>query len=103
MSPPPPPLATPRVADPPRVSLATAVAHPEKVGHLDGVPHDIVGFLAYAVVALAGLTAVAYLLGGPTVALSIGLVAGALVILRLVRRARRERIVEAVAADHDRP
>lgn len=86
---------------PPVVPIEAAIEHPEKVGHPDRVPHDIVGFLAYAIVVLAAITLISYLVGGPVAAFVVGGGAGGLAMVSLLRRSRRERVAEAVAASHD--
>ena len=87
--------------DPADVPLRVAIEHPEKVGHPDGVPHDIIGLAAYLSILLAGATLIAWLVVGIPLAIAVAVV-GAIVILRsLPRRARRERREQAIdAATH---
>lgn len=84
--------------DPADVPLIVAVEHPEKVGHPDGVPHDVIGIAAYVTVLIAAATIIAWLTVGAWLAVPIAIV-GAVVLMRsLPKRARRERRVEAIDA-----
>lgn len=69
--------------------------HPERAGKPDGVPHDIVGMLAFGIVIAAMVMLGAYLLGGVWPALAIAAVAAVFLIARLSRRSTRERDEEA--------
>ena len=87
----------PRTLPDPRGAVAAAVAHPEKVGHVDGIPHDVIGLLAVICVVTVGLTLLAFLMFGGLVALVVGVAGAWLMMRRLPRRARREQVAEAVA------
>ena len=72
-----------------------AFDHPEKVGHPDGVPHDVVGRVALSAVLLAGLAAISYFAFGLWIALTVGVVALWILFRGLPRQARKERTEEA--------
>ena len=84
--------------DPADVPLDVAVAHPEKVGNPDGVPHDVIGIAAYVSVMLAGLTIFLWLVFGLWLAIPVAIVGAVILMRKLPRRARRERKEEAVDA-----
>jgi hypothetical protein len=75
-------------------------AHPEKVGHPDGVPHDIVGRTAIGLVIVAGVGVFAYLAFGAIVAVLAGIAALWLVWRGLPKKARAERTHEAIVEAH---
>ena len=77
-------------------AVEQAYEHPEKTGHPDGVPHDIVGRLALVCVAIAGLGVFAYFAFGVIAAVVIGAVALWLMTRGMGKKARRERTAEAV-------
>ena len=60
----------------------------------DEVPHDVVGVLALSLAMIALLVAVLYLTLGAVAAAIGGVIAGAFAIVRLTRRAARERLEE---------
>ncbi len=62
---------------------------------VDVVPHDIVGYLAMGIVGVAMAMFWAYLASGVALALMVGAVIGGYAIVRLSRRAHRERQEEA--------
>lgn len=72
-----------------------AFDHPEKVGHPDGVPHDVVGRVALSAVFLAAIGVFAYFAFGVWIALTVGVVAIWILLRGLPRQARKERTVEA--------
>ena len=75
--------------------VAHVYEHPERVGNPDGVPHDIVGRVAVALVVLAGVGVITYLALGIIPAILIGFVAMWLVLRGVPKKARRERNEEA--------
>lgn len=79
-------------------SAEVAFEHPEQVGHLDGIPHDVIGMLAYGIVMLVAATVIAYLAVGIVAAGVAAVVIAALMLRFLPRRARRERRQEAILA-----
>jgi hypothetical protein len=94
----PPPLhhePEPEVHHAAPVPIQIAVAHPEKVGVPDGIPHDVVGMLAYGIVLLSGATLISYLWAGVWLAVVVALVGGYVMERGLPSRSRRERKVEA--------
>jgi hypothetical protein len=78
-----------------------AFDHPEKVGHPDGVPHDVVGRIAISSVLLAAIGVFAYFAFGLWIALTVGVVAAWILFHGLPRRARKERTTEAFHDVHD--
>ena len=62
----------------------------------DEVPHDVVGLLALGIVFMAIVTAVLWLVAGPLIACLVGGVLGLFTVIRLTRRASRERVAESV-------
>lgn len=72
-----------------------AFDHPERVGHPDGVPHDVVARLAIGIVILAGVGVLAYLALGAIAAVVIGVFTLWLVLRGLPKKARVERTHEA--------
>lgn len=66
----------------------------------DEVPHDVVGLLALGIVLMALVTAVLWLVAGPVVACIVGGILGLFTVIRLSRRASRERIEESVLPKH---
>jgi hypothetical protein len=62
----------------------------------DEVPHDVVGLLALGLVLMALVTAVLWMVAGPVVAGIVGGILGLFTVIRLSRRARRERIEESM-------
>ena len=103
----PPPTAaayhpSPGRHDPADVPLKVAIEHPEKVGHPDGVPHDIIGLAAYLSILLAGASLIAWLVVGVWLAVAIMVLGVFLIMRNLPKRARRERREEAIdAATHN--
>lgn len=92
--------------DPANVPLRVAVAHPEKVGHPDGVPHDVIGIAAYFSVMIAAITVISWLSVGAWLAIPLAVLGILLLTRGLAKRSRRERKEEAVAAAlhlHDTP
>lgn len=77
------------------VPVKVAVEHPEKVGKPDGVPHDIIGILAYGIAVLAGATLLSWLFVGAWLAVLVGIVGGILLVKNLPKRSTRERRQEA--------
>lgn len=94
------PAPNPQVPEP--VPLEVAIDHPEKVGHPDGVPHDIVGLLMLGCVVLAAAMTAAYFVVGLGLAIAVAVIGVVVLFRNLPRRARRERRTEAVdeAAHH---
>jgi hypothetical protein len=90
-----PPLHAPpeHHVEPPPIHVA--VEHPEKVGQPDGVPHDIIGMLAYGIVLLIGASLIAWLWVGVWLAIVVFFVAGYVMVRGLPSRSSRERKVEA--------
>ena len=86
-----PPPPHPVLAPPVRV----AYEHPEKVGKPDGVPHDIIGMLAYGIVLLSAASLIAWLWVGLWLAVLVFVGAGYAMVRGLPGRSRRERDVEA--------
>src|SRR5687768_13724709 len=60
----------------------------------DEVPHDVIGVLALSLALIAMFVAVLWLTIGPLAAAIGGAIAGAIAIVKLTRRAARERIEE---------
>ncbi len=69
--------------------------HPELVGKPDGVPHDIVGILAFMIVIIAMAIVGAYLLLGVLPAIIIAALVTPFIVVHLSRRSSRERTEEA--------
>lgn len=86
--------------DPADVPLRVAVEHPEKVGHPDGVPHDVIGIAAYVSVMIAAVTVITWLWVGLWLAIPLAIVGFVVLLRNLPKRARRERKEEAIAAAH---
>ena len=82
--------------DPANVPVGLAVEHPEKVGHPDGVPHDIIGITGFFAIILGAATLVAWLSVGMWLAIPIAVIGLVFLMSRLSRRASRERTEEAV-------
>jgi Flp pilus assembly protein TadB len=80
--------------------VEAAFDHPERVGHPDGVPHDIVGRTALGLVVTAAVGVLAWLMLGAIAAVLLGALALFLVFRGLPRRARRERTEEARVEAH---
>jgi hypothetical protein len=60
----------------------------------DEIPHDVVGILALSLVLLALLSAVLWLVFGPLAAIIAGVAVAVWTVIRLSRRALRERVLE---------
>lgn len=88
----PPPPVPPQVTT---VDAEVAREHPEKVGKPDGVPHDVVGVLAFSIVLVAITMGILYMFIGLTATVIIALVLTPFVIVPLARRAAGERTEEA--------
>ena len=82
--------------DPADVPVGLAVDHPEKVGHPDGAPHDIIGITGLLAIMLGAATLGAWLSVGLWLAIPLALVGLIVLMSRLSRRANRERTEEAV-------
>ena len=82
-----------RRAAPPGVTAHPAPGVPYADTHEDPdeVPHDVIGMLALTIVLLAMVTGLLWLVAGPIAAAIVGIAAGVWAILRLTRRAARER------------
>ena len=90
------------VHDPADVPLKTAIAHPEKVGKPDGVPHDIIGIAAYVSIMIAAATLISWLTVGLWLAIPVAIVGIVILMRQLPKRARRERREQAIdAASHN--
>ncbi|HVV85537.1 MAG TPA: hypothetical protein VHE35_20900 [Kofleriaceae bacterium] len=92
-----PPVPDPEYAKVP-VAVERALQHPEKVGHPDGVPHDIVGRVAVACFLVAGIGVLAYFAFGIVIACLIGVVCLWALLRGTPRKARIERTVGAIHA-----
>lgn len=84
------------------VPRQVAYEHPEKTGHPDGIPHDVIGMLAYGIALLAGATLITWLWLGVWAALAVAFVAGFFMLKGLPSRSVREREQEVPAhvAEH---
>ncbi len=77
-------------------AVEAAYEHPEKVGHPDGVPHDVVGRTALTAVLVSGVGVIAYFAFGALVAIPLALITLFLMLRGLPRKARQERTNDAV-------
>jgi hypothetical protein len=60
----------------------------------DEIPHDVIGMLAIGLVLLALVTAAMWILVGPAAAIAVVVLGAIWTVVRLTRRAQRERVLE---------
>ncbi|MCE9572114.1 MAG: hypothetical protein K8W52_03050 [Deltaproteobacteria bacterium] len=69
---------------------------------IDGVPHDVIGYLAMGIVGVAMVMFWGYVVSGIELACVLGVMVGGFAIIRLSHRAQRERVEEGITTTDER-